>query len=176
MPGLRGVGVVVVALLLDFLHGSGSLPVPLEEDFVQQAALQHQRRRGSGYGMPLRRSGEPSVDWVEWGYDYVMFKLFNSYIRQNLPSASSHLNKQHTTNQHTTSQATSTNNFITARGYITKVASVILLTGCDIQVVNQIDTKFRCNICKQDIVYTSVQSNKGTFVNYKSYKFSCASM
>jgi hypothetical protein len=47
---------------------------------------------------------------------------------------------------------------------------------CDIQVVNQIDTKFRCRICKQDIVFTSVQSNKGTFVNFKFYKFSCASM
>jgi hypothetical protein len=72
---------VVVALLLDFLLGSGLLPVLLEEDFVQQAALRHQRLRGSGYGRPSRRSGEPSVDRVEWGYDYVMFKLFNSYIR-----------------------------------------------------------------------------------------------
>jgi hypothetical protein len=67
MPGLRGVRVVVVALLLDFLLGSGLLPVLLEEDFVQPAALRHQRRRGSGYGRPSRRSGEPSVDWVEWG-------------------------------------------------------------------------------------------------------------
>jgi hypothetical protein len=73
--------VVVVALLLDFLLGSGLLPVLPEEDFVQQAVLRHQRLRGSGYGGPLRRFGEPSVDWVEWGYDYVIFKLFNSYIR-----------------------------------------------------------------------------------------------
>jgi hypothetical protein len=116
VPGLRGVGVVVVALLLDFLLGSGLLPVLPEEDFVQQATLLHQRLRGSGYGRPSRRSGEPSVDWVEWGYDYMMFKLFNLYIRQNLPPASSHINKQHTTNQYTTSQTTSTNNFITARG------------------------------------------------------------
>jgi hypothetical protein len=109
-------GVVVVALLPDFLLGSGLLLVLPEEDLVQQAALRHQRLRGSGYGRPSRRSGDPSVDWVEWDYDYVMLKLFNSYIRQNLPSASSH-NKQHTTNQHTISQTTSTNNFITARGY-----------------------------------------------------------
>jgi hypothetical protein len=89
--------VVVVPLLLDFLLGSGLLPVPLEEDFVQRAALRHNQRRGSCYGTPLRCSGEPSVDWVEWGYDYVMFKLFNSYIRQNLPSASNRINKQHST-------------------------------------------------------------------------------
>jgi hypothetical protein len=62
------VGVVVVALLLDFLLGSGLLPV-LPEDFVQQAAVQHQWLQGSGYGRPLRCFGEPSVDWVEWGYD-----------------------------------------------------------------------------------------------------------
>jgi hypothetical protein len=109
-------GVVVVALLLDSLLGSGLLPVLPEEDFVQQAALQHQRLRGSGYGRPSRRFGEPSVDWVEWGYDYVMFKLFNSYIRQNLSPASNRINKQHTTNQHTTLQTASTNNFITAKG------------------------------------------------------------
>jgi hypothetical protein len=88
--------VVVVALLLDFLLGSGLLSILPEEDFVQQAVLRHQWLRGSGYGRPSRRSGEPSVDWVKWGYDYVIFKLFNSYIRQNLPSASSHINKQHT--------------------------------------------------------------------------------
>jgi hypothetical protein len=93
VPGLRGVGVAVVVLLLDFLLGSGLLPVLPKEDFVQQAAFRHQRLQGSGYGRPLRRSGEPSVDWVKWSYDYVMFKLFNSYIRQNLPSASSHINK-----------------------------------------------------------------------------------
>jgi hypothetical protein len=28
-------------------------------------------------------------------------------------------------------------------------------TCCDIQVVRQLDTKIRCNICKQDTVYTS---------------------
>jgi hypothetical protein len=33
------------------------------------------------------------MDWVKWSYDYVMFKLFNSYIRKNLPSAGSHINK-----------------------------------------------------------------------------------
>jgi hypothetical protein len=88
-----------------------------------------------------------------------MFKLFNSYIyiRQNLPPAGTHINSQHTTNQHTTSQTTSTNHFITAKGvqlrvrlglvllvqghvqghnlnkrgwgYITRLASVILLAG-----------------------------------------------
>jgi hypothetical protein len=52
MPGLRGVGVVVVALLLDSLLGSGLLPVLPEEDLVQQAVLQHQRLRGSGYKRP----------------------------------------------------------------------------------------------------------------------------
>jgi hypothetical protein len=52
MPGLRGVGVVVVALLLDFLLGSGLLPVLPEEDLVQQAVFRHQRLRGSGYGRP----------------------------------------------------------------------------------------------------------------------------
>jgi hypothetical protein len=46
------VGVVVVALLLDFLLGSGLLLALLEEDFVQQAVLWHQRLRGSGYGRP----------------------------------------------------------------------------------------------------------------------------
>jgi hypothetical protein len=65
VPGLRGVGVVVVALLLDFLLSSGLLPVLPEEDFVQQVVLRHQRLQGSGYGRPLRRFGEPSVDWVE---------------------------------------------------------------------------------------------------------------
>jgi hypothetical protein len=96
-------GVVVVAFLLDFLLGSGLLPVLPEEGLVQQAVLRHQRLRGSGYGRPSRRSGESPVDWVDWGYDYVMFKLFNSYIRQNLPPAGSYTDKQHTTNQHTTS-------------------------------------------------------------------------
>jgi hypothetical protein len=92
MPSLRGVGLVVVALL-DLLPGSGLLPVLLEEGLVQQAVLRHQRLRGSGYGWPSRRSGGSPVDWVNWGYDYVMFKLFNSYIRQNLPSAGTHINK-----------------------------------------------------------------------------------
>jgi hypothetical protein len=86
------VGVVVVVLLLDFLLGSGLLLVLPEGDFVQQAVLRHQRLRGSGYGRLSRRFGEPSVDWVKWGYDYVMFKLFISYIRQNLPSAGSYIN------------------------------------------------------------------------------------
>jgi hypothetical protein len=80
VPALRGVGVVVVALLLGFLLGSGLLLVLLVEDFALQAALRHQRLQGSGCGRPLRYFGEPSVDWVEWGYYYVMFKLFNSYI------------------------------------------------------------------------------------------------
>jgi hypothetical protein len=79
---------VVVALLLGFLLGSGLLLVLLVEDFALQAALRHQRLQGSGCGRSLRCFGEPSVDWVEWSYYYVMFKLFNSYIRQNLPSAS----------------------------------------------------------------------------------------
>jgi hypothetical protein len=61
--------VVAVALLLDFLLGSGLLLVLPEEDSVQQAGLWHQQLRGSGCGRPSRRSGEPSVDWVEWGYD-----------------------------------------------------------------------------------------------------------
>jgi hypothetical protein len=93
VPGLRGVGVVVVVLLLDFLLGSGLLPILPEGGLVQQAVLRHQRQRGSGYGGPSWRSGESPVDWVDWGYDYVMFKLFNSYIRQNLPPAGSHTNK-----------------------------------------------------------------------------------
>jgi hypothetical protein len=87
------VGVVVVALLLDFLLGSGLLPALPEEGLVQQAVLRHQRLRGFGYGRPLRPSGESLVDWVDWGYDYVMFELFNSYIRQNLPPAGSYSNK-----------------------------------------------------------------------------------
>jgi hypothetical protein len=114
VPGLRGVGVVVVALLLDFLLGPGLLPVLPEEGLVQQAVLWHQRLRGSGYGRPSRHSGESPVDWVDWGYDYVMFKLFNSYIRQNLPSAGSHTDKQHNKPAHNIT--TSTNDFITARG------------------------------------------------------------
>jgi hypothetical protein len=39
--------------------------------------------------------------------------------------------------------------------------------ACDIQVVNQIDTKFRCRICKQDMVYTSVQNNKGYICKFQ---------
>jgi hypothetical protein len=80
VPSLRGVGVVVVALLLDFLLGFGLLLVLPEEGFVQQAAVQHQWLQGSGYGRPSRRSGGSPVDRVDWGYVYVMFKLFNSYI------------------------------------------------------------------------------------------------
>jgi hypothetical protein len=110
VPGLRGVGVVVVALLLDFLLSSGLLPVLLVEDFALQAALRHQRLQGSGYGRPLRRFGEPSVYWIEWGYYYVMFKLFNSYIRQNLPSASIYITSstQQTSTQHHKQQAQTT--------------------------------------------------------------------
>jgi hypothetical protein len=99
--------VVVIALLLGFLLSSGLLLVLLVEDFALQAALRHQRLQGSGYGRPLRCFGEPSVDWVEWGYYYVMFKLFNSYIRQNLPSASIHITSstQQTSTEHHKQQA-----------------------------------------------------------------------
>jgi hypothetical protein len=91
---------VVVALLLDFPLGSGLLPILPGEDLVQRAALRHQWLRGSGYGRPSRRSGESPVDWVDWGYDYVMFKLFNSYIRQNLPPAGNHINSTQQTSTH----------------------------------------------------------------------------
>jgi hypothetical protein len=92
--------VVVVAPLLDFPLGPGLLLVLPEEGLVQQAALRHQRLRGSGYGRPSRRSGESPVDWVDWGYDYVMFKLFNSYIRQDLPPAGINSTQQTSTHHH----------------------------------------------------------------------------
>jgi hypothetical protein len=48
--------------------------------------------------------------------------------------------------------------------------------NCDIQVVRQLDTKLGSIRCKHSIKYIVVQCNKGMIVNYKSYKFSCASM
>jgi hypothetical protein len=48
--------------------------------------------------------------------------------------------------------------------------------NCDIQVVRQLGTKLGSIRCKHSIKYIVVQSNKGMIVNYKSYKFSCASM
>ena len=67
MPGLQRVVVVAVALPLDFLLCSGSLPVLPEEGSVRAhfAVLLRQGMQSSDCGRLLNHVGKPSVDWVE---------------------------------------------------------------------------------------------------------------